>query len=289
MVEGKVVWEDYPNGGHPERPHELASGTKSFSGLMAVAAAQDGLLALDEPVAQTLSEWRDDPLRSAITIRQLLQLVSGLPGGRLGRPPTYAEAVQTPAAAHPGSRFSYGPIPFQVFGELMRRKLGGDPLAYLERRIFFPLGLEYAFWRRGPDGYPHLPSGAFLTARNWARLGELVRTGGVWQGRRLLDEALVAECFLPSSVNPFYGLTWWLSKALPPQQQTALRQFGLELDQPGWVVAAGAGGQRLYVHREKGWVVVRQAAGILESLEGNRPPFSDRVLLRLLTGPGEAP
>jgi len=182
MVDGKTVFEDYPNGGSPTRAHELASGTKSFSGVMAIAAQQDGLLSLDEPASKTLTEWQGDPLREKITLRQLLNLTSGIPGGNLGRIPTYQEAVQSPAEAPPGTRFSYGPVPFQIFGEVMRRKLGGDPLAYLQRRIFQPIGLEYAFWRRGPDGNPHLPSGAFLTARNWARFGELVRQGGFGKG-----------------------------------------------------------------------------------------------------------
>lgn len=44
MIDGKIVFEDYPNGGRANRPHELASGTKSFSGVMAACAVQDGLL-----------------------------------------------------------------------------------------------------------------------------------------------------------------------------------------------------------------------------------------------------
>ena len=181
---------------------------------MAIAAQQDGLLSLDEPASKTLTEWQGDPLREKITLRQLLNLTSGIPGGNLGRIPTYQEAVQSPAEAPPGTRFSYGPVPFQIFGEVMRRKLGGDPLAYLQRRIFQPIGLEYAFWRRGPDGNPHLPSGAFLTARNWARFGELVRQGGVWQGQRVVDAALLDRCFEPSQVNPLYGLSWWLARPI---------------------------------------------------------------------------
>jgi CubicO group peptidase (beta-lactamase class C family) len=61
MVDGKIVSEDYPNGGSPGRAHELASGMKGFSGIMAVAAAQDGLLDLDEKVSQTISEGGGTP------------------------------------------------------------------------------------------------------------------------------------------------------------------------------------------------------------------------------------
>ncbi|MCX7601341.1 MAG: serine hydrolase [Meiothermus sp.] len=290
MVDGQIVFEDYPGRGSPTRAHELASGTKSFCGVMAVAAAQDGLLALDEPLAQTLTEWQNDPLRSQITLSQLLHLTSGIPGGPLARPPTYQAAIQTPAEAPPDTRFSYGPIPFQIFGEFMRRKLKGDPLRYLERRIFEPIGLEYAFWRRGPDGHPHLPSGAFLTARNWARFGELVRNQGVWQGQRLLDAGLLERCFEPSRVNPIYGLTWWLGRPISPAQRAAIGRVGQDMDSlastpslpDDLAVAAGAGDQRLYLSRQLRLVVVRQAEGIVESLAGRRTAFSDATFLRLL-------
>lgn len=295
MVDGQTVFEDYPNGGSPTRAHELASGTKSFCGVMAVAAAQDGLLWLEEPLAQTLTEWQGDPWRSQINLRQLLHLTSGIPGGNLARPPTYRAALETPAEAPPDTRFSYGPIPFQIFGEVMRRKLKGDPLEYLTRRIFKPIGLEYAFWRRGPDGNPHLPSGARLTARSWARFGELVRQGGVWQGQRLIDEALLQKCFEPSKVNPLYGLTWWLGRPISPAQRSVIGRVGQELDTlastphlpDDLVIAAGAGEQRLYVSRKLKLVVVRQAEGIVESLAGRRTAFSDAAFLGLLlTGQG---
>ncbi len=290
MVDGQVVFEDYPNRGRPSLAHELASGTKSFCGVLAAAAQLDGLLSLDEPVAKTLGEWEHDPLRRQITIRQLLNLTSGLPGGRLGRPATYAEAIQTPIEAPPGTRFSYGPIPFQIFGEVLRRKLGGDPLAYLQRRIFQPIGLEYAFWRRGPDGHPHLSSGAFLTARNWARFGELVRQEGRWQGQPVVETGLLEQCFVPSAVNPIYGLTWWLARPLDPAQRDAIGPTGRTIEPlaqtlglpDDLVLAAGAGDQRLYISRKLGLVVVRQAEGIVDALLGQRSGFSDAIFLRLL-------
>ena len=43
---------------------------------------QDGLLSLDEACADTLTEWRDDPLKRVATIRSLLSLSSGVGGGQ---------------------------------------------------------------------------------------------------------------------------------------------------------------------------------------------------------------
>lgn len=287
MVDGKTIFEDYPSGGSASRAHELASGTKSFSGVMAVAAQQDGLLQLGEPVAQTITEWKSDPRKSRITLSQLLHLTSGIPGGSSGRPLTYAQAILAPAEAEPGTRFAYGPNPYQIFGEVMRRKLQADPLDYLKRRIFEPIGLRYGFWRRGEDGNPHLPSGAFLTAREWAKFGELVRLGGLWQGQSVVDSGLLEQCFQASAVNPVYGLTWWLNRPITPEQRRAIGRVGqaANLDPkvaPDLVMAAGAGDQRLYISRSLKLVVVRQAEGILQALLGQRSAYSDAEFISLL-------
>src|SRR5437016_2613912 len=53
-------------------PHKIYSGTKAFWGLAALAAAEDGLLNLDENVAATIPAWRSDPRKARVTIRQLL-------------------------------------------------------------------------------------------------------------------------------------------------------------------------------------------------------------------------
>lgn len=297
MVDGQCLFEDYPHG-HPDRAHELASGTKSFAGALALAAAADGLLCLDEPAADTLPEWRDDPRKAHITLRQLLQLTSGLEsGGKHGKVPTAAEALLVKAVFAPGTHFLYGNAPFQIFGEILRRKLAPryhNPLDYLQERVFEPIGLRVGGWRRGSDGQPHFASGACLAAREWAKFGELIRADGCWQGRQILPAELLRESFHGTPDNPAYGLTWWLNAPLPATPRHHQRQlaFGVEdLTREAaiprdLVFAAGAGKQRLYISQEKQLVIVRQATGILEALTtGERGGFSDReFLLRLLTG-----
>jgi CubicO group peptidase (beta-lactamase class C family) len=286
MQRGRVVFEDYPNEGGADRGWELASGTKSFSGIMAAAAVQDRLLDLDERALETLPEWRSDSRKRRITIRHLLSLTSGIEGGQLGRPPTYADAIAAPATAEPGARFSYGPLPFQIFGEIMRRKLDGDPLAYLTRRVFDPLGIRPTQWRRGADGNPHLPSGAHLTARDWARFGEFVLRDG--DGR--LDRRALAENFEPSRANPGYGLTWWLLRdgLIPPRPGAGVDASGALASQYGEIsMAAGAGDQRLYLVHDLDLVIVRQASGILRAMRQARrgndaARWSDDDFLRLV-------
>jgi CubicO group peptidase (beta-lactamase class C family) len=127
----------------------------------------------------------------------------------------YQHAVGLPAETEPGETFRYGPSHFYAFGELVKRKLEPreqDPLAYLEARIFAPIGMRYERWERDDAGNPHIPNGAYLTARDWAKLGRLVLRQGKWEGEQLVPAGLLAECFEPAPANPGYGLTWWLNR-----------------------------------------------------------------------------
>lgn len=288
-ADGRVLAEAYPEPGGQDRAWELASGAKSFCGIAAAAAVKDGLMQLDRPCADILTEWRSDA-RAVITLRQLLTLTSGLGGGGIGRPPPYAEAIRAMPVAAPGERFQYGPTPFQIFGEMVRRATGGDPLTYLQTRLFDTIGVRPQRWRRGGDGYPHLPSGAALTAREWAAFGAMTllgwRTGAV---APMLDEPTLAANFAPTRANPGYGLTWWLLRRglVPPGRRAGVDGDAIVREAPGEdiVMAAGAGNQRLYLLRKRGWVVVRQATGIFNALRGRGVNWSDADFLRLVLTP----
>ena len=294
LHKGALVFENYPNRGGRDQAYELASGTKSFSGVIAAAAVQDRLLSLDERAADTLTEWRDDPQKSQITIWQLLSLTSGVKGGGVFRPPSYADAVARPMEHEPGTYFEYGPVNFQIFGEIMRRKLekfeGGrydNAIDYLKTRILSPLDIHPAQWNE-KDGLPTMPSGADLTAREWARFGQFVLQGGNWKGMQLVDPAALAENFKGSAVNAAYGLTWWLNEQPGKTVLAASRPMTAASDlfshprrgelPDDLFMAAGAGGQRLYIIPSMDLVIVRQYPRVIERRLGQRlrgGPYSD--------------
>ncbi|MBI1405283.1 MAG: serine hydrolase [Caulobacter sp.] len=288
LKDGAAICEGYAGQGGPDRGWELWSGTKSFNGLIAAAAVQDGLLTLDEKVADTLPEWRADPLKSQITLRQLLSLSSGLEG-TVGRAPDYDRAIAAPVTAAPGTLFQYGAEPFQVFGAVMNRKLAAartgdaDVLAYLKRRILDPIDVRWSGWRRTPGGDVMMPQGASFTAREWAGFGEFVRGGGVVDGRPIVDPATFRALFVGTAANPAYGISWWLPRAGGRGPRTASIDFAdhaAELP-ADLVIAAGAGDQRLYVIPSCGLTVVRQAAFGLGMGRGRGGPrWSDYDFLR---------
>jgi CubicO group peptidase (beta-lactamase class C family) len=275
LRDGRPVCEAYAEGMNRNTPHPLYSGTKGLVGLMAARAAGEGLLGLDDKVSDTLTEWRADPLKSQMTVRQLLSLSSGLATTGPRAAPGYAEAAATPAAHPPGTVFQYGPIVFQTFGELMTRKLkaaGRDlsPTGYIEQAVLAPIGVTAVTWggpTAGPD--PNLAAGASLAAADWAKVGELMRQPE--EARRLGYDSTTFEAQgQPQGAYRGYGLTWWLATPLPASAREGLDPVARSVDLPqgaesgavpsDLVVAAGAGGQRLYVSRSLRLVVVRFAA-----------------------------
>jgi CubicO group peptidase (beta-lactamase class C family) len=223
---GDVVAEEYAGAFSSEKAHPLYSGTKSFWGVAALRAQSDGLLELDEPVAQTIARWRDDPWKRRVTLRMLLTLTAGFGFGGLGSAlPPYDRALAIALKNEPGSTFTYGGIPLQVFGAVLARKLTArkqTPHEYLHERTLQPAGVDVANWRTLSDGTQPLPTGAFLTANDWLAYGNHI----------LQHRESLRECFTGSPANARYGLGWWLA---PP---------GLPDDV---VYASGSGGQALYL------------------------------------------
>ena len=145
----------------------------------------------------------------------LLSLTAGFGFGGLGAAvPEYERALETPLKNEPGSQFTYGGIPFQVFGAVLARKLAdrqADAARLSARAHSRSAGVRVASWRRLKDGTHPLPTGASLCAMDWLAYGRYVARG----------PTCLAPCFEGSPANARYGLGWWLGGA--PSSSTALR------------------------------------------------------------------
>jgi len=273
---GALVCERYDRGVDPEDSWWLASGTKSFAPVMVALAVQDGLLELDQPVSDVLEEWAGDPDRSAVTIRHLLDQSSGLAVNvRNRRLPSYQRAIATRQEFEPGERFRYGAAHFEVLGEVLRRQLAANdldptPADYLLRRFLRPLGIGIDAWR-AVDGQPAMSEGARMSALDWGRFGQAVLAQGRFGDVVLGDEGVWAAMFEPGTANPGYGLGWWL---IDPEAGGWSRPFV--------AVAAGAGGQRLYIIPDMDLVVVRMTRGVVDDRATREQDWSDRAFLRRL-------
>ncbi len=226
MRGGDVVAQEFGDGFDARTPHALYSGTKSFWGVAALYARTDGLLQLDERIAGTIESWREDAWKRRVTVRMLLSLTAGFAFGGLGASvPIYENALAMPLRDEPGSRFTYGGIPLQVFGAFFARKLQErrlTPHAYLRERVLDPAGVGISSWRTLPDGTQPLPTGASLSAENWLAYARFI----------IMNFAALRPCFEGSPVNARYGLGWWLGARGAPSDL---------------VYASGSAGQALYL------------------------------------------
>jgi len=294
LQNGRTIFEQYANGGSASGRWPIFSGTKSFWGIAALAAAHDGLFRLDDLVSDTITEWKNDPRKSRITIRQLLSQSDGSEGAsflqRASIRDRNAMAIRLPALAEPGASFIYGPSHLQIFSELLRRKLRGrSTIAYFEGHVADRLGLHRLNYKKDARGNPLPATGFELTAREWARLGELVLGNGNYHGRQIVPANLLREALADSQTNPSYGLTFWLnSQAANGREADLERMLDLPWQSARWkdvcickdappdtVLALGSHYQRLFIIPSLKAIVVRQ---------GSEAKFSDAHFLRLLLG-----
>ena len=297
VQDGRVAHEDYANGDSADRVASIFSGTKGFWCVGAAAAVQDGILDFDEPVRNTITEWRSDPNKADIRIRDLLNFTAGiepafsLHGRSIGDRNQYS--LRLPAVRPRGASFIYGPSQFQIYSEVLRRKLLSrdlTPERYLYQRLLRPLGIRGVDFREDRKGNPLLASGFRLTAREWARLGELILARGKYNGHLIVRWDLLAECFRGTHINPMFGMGFWLNRIGPesheidvekmldlPWQWQNWRDGCLCREAPGDMIAAiGSGYQRMFIVPSMNLVIVRQGR--------NDSRFSDTHFLRLIFG-----
>lgn len=275
--------------------------TKSIATLAATRAAGEGWLTAGENVADTIPEWRGDPWKSRITIRMLLQQISGLEAGVI---PLYrnnpsdkgAAAVALRCVDVPGSVFRYGPGHWEVLAEVMKRKLTPRKqlLAnFMYRAVMNPVGLSAGNWRSDKQATPYFSTGNELSVIELGRLGKTIA--------RLLAghdaDGISAEHFAglsrPSSVNPMFGGGLWrntnaaragavaigVERSIDePMSSTYWNSACLSRRQPADLVALiGSGGRRVYIWPGQNKCIARL---------GTSTSWSDAGFLSNLTGAG---
>lgn len=295
---GQTVLERYGGAGSATRGEFLASGTKSFTCALWGAAQDDGLIDIDEFASTAIRAWApggaapDPTAKQAIRARDLLALSSGLAnsgsaGANLNAVDTYAQAIGARSTSAPDIGAIYGPNAFQAFAAYFELKTGGsvqpngdiaggrDPLTYLQSRVFDRIGVTTAEWQRDVKGKPNFAGGASMTASNWARYGQFILQGGLWNGQQVVSRANIQRC--SSYQTPAfagYGLGWWLNRpvgatyqanqeSLPwPSAVTGRWAAGGKIapDVPNdMFMAYGAGNMKMFIIPSRGLVAVKLA------------------------------
>jgi len=272
---GAMQLEWYGEGRNAGDIMESASMHKSVLALLIGIAIDDGAIAsVEEPAATYIEEWRADE-RSAITIRNLLHMATGLgrPARRSGpfsdhvrirhgtdwAPIVFRYGLEDP----PATVFSYNNINSQVLGILLERATGRRYAEYLEEKLWSRVAeSEARVFLDSPNGLART-SGSLLTPpRNWLRLGLLYLDCGRVGDEQVVSKSWMREVTAPSPLNPNYGYHVWLGNVHEPERGygkgvPAFVPHSAPFAADDVVYFDGAGGQRVYVVPSHELVIVR--------------------------------
>jgi CubicO group peptidase (beta-lactamase class C family) len=237
---GEIAAERYGPGYDKDTRFISWSMAKTVTAVLIGMLVADGKLALDEPAPVPLWQRPGDP-RAEITLRHLLQMRSGLRHTEAGDPPYESSEVrmlfldgrdnmakwakEQPLEAEPGKQFEYSSNTSVILADIAARALTASekPEArrkavadYLQVRLFGPLGMTSMVPEFDASGTLIGGSLMHATARDWAKLGEMLRRKGrAPGGEQLVPQRWVEAMVTPSPASPHYGFQTWLNRPIP--------------------------------------------------------------------------
>ncbi len=224
LHDGAIVAERYRQGITADTRLLSWSMGKSFTNALVGLMTGDGLLDIYAPM--DIPEWQGDG-RAAITLNDLMQMQSGLEwnenyGNRsdvnlmLHREEDMGLfALSKPLMAKPGTHWYYSSGSTNIVMRYLRGKFASDAefLAYLRSRLFEPLGIRNACFEPDMSGTPVGSSYLYVTARDYARFGQLYLDDGLAGPARILPEGWVDYTRTPASASQGgYGAFFWLNQ-----------------------------------------------------------------------------
>jgi CubicO group peptidase (beta-lactamase class C family) len=276
-----ILYEQYFNGSGRDSINTSFSIAKSFlSTLIGIAIDEGHIRSVKDPVTDYVPELRGRGL-DAVTIRHLLDMSSGIRYQEADKYPRFLDALSdefrsyyfpnlrrmglevVPDGTGSGELFHYNNLHPLLLGLILERTTGQSVSAYLEEKLWRPLGMEYpASWSLDSErsGFELMGNGINARSIDYARFGRLMLHGGSWRGRQLVPVAWVAEATQPDpddrrpwqiyqdfqAGGGYYKYLWW-GHFLP--------------DGTSAFFALGKHGQLIYIYPSKNLILVRNGPG----------------------------
>jgi CubicO group peptidase (beta-lactamase class C family) len=206
---GHIVGERYSAGFRPSTPLLGWSMAKTVTAGVIGLLIKDGKISLDQAnLWPGVSDGREK-----IHLSDLLAMSSGLQWNEaygavsdvtsmLYLQPDMAAFARSQPLAHPvGEFWSYSSGTAVILSRIAQEAAGQDLGAFINARLFSPLGITTATIE--PDEHGTLVGSSYMyaTARDWARYGQFLLQDGVWQGQELLPTGYVAMMATPVAAS----------------------------------------------------------------------------------------
>lgn len=224
LHKGGIVAEHYDQGIGPDTKLLSWSMAKSFVNALVGMMVKDSLIDVHAPLP--IPEWQDDD-RKTITLHDLMQMQSGLEwnedyGARSDvNVMLHCEedmglyALQKPLEYKPGTHWYYSSGSTNIVVRYLRSLFSSDEafLSYMRERLFAPLGIRNAIFEQDMSGTPVGSSYLYITAKDFARFGQMYLDDGCVDDERILPEGWVDYTCTPASNSENrYGAFFWLNR-----------------------------------------------------------------------------
>lgn len=223
---GSLIAEGYYHDTDQDTQHSVYSVTKSIVSALAGIAISEGKLQLNQKLSAFFPEVRKDPIKSRITVKDIISMQSGLEWDNkeerasedmIRSSDWIGSILEHPAAHKPGTKFNYSNGDAHLLSVMLQKALKQPLSEYADEKLFKPLGITDWKWATDPQAYTIGCWGLALTTRDMAKLGELFLNGGQWEGKGLISRQWFKESLTARSNLRFadgsqggYGYYWWM-------------------------------------------------------------------------------
>lgn len=232
LKKGELLLEQYYNREKRETLHDPRSVSKSMTGTLTGMAIRKGFIRSENQMLKEFYTLRDyanyNSKKDSVRIVDLLSMsaafegndeVDSSAGNEENMYPTadytkFALDLPMVAAGQNGKSWSYFTAGTNLVMDILDKSIQGGVEEFAKSNLFVPLGIEKFEWARTPQGKPFGGGGLRLRALDFAKYGQLYSNGGVYNGKRLLEESWIKKSLSPLLVLPadrpgFYGLLFW--------------------------------------------------------------------------------
>lgn len=274
LLDGEIVHEAYANGLDAHTPHILMSATKSIVGLVAGILKSQGELDLDAPVSDYVPEVTFTAYQGA-SLQQLIDMRGGVlldehdqktylaatnwdpitPGQEEIGLHSFYENMTSPPRPH-GGPFSYVSANTDLLGWAMERATGETFADLVSRLLWAPIGAQdEAFITLDRHGAPRCTGGICATARDFARIGQVMVDGGQRAGAQVIPPAWIQD--IATGGDHQAWATGEFARGFAGMTMRYRDGWYVIDDEPQTLFAMGIHGQNLFVDRKNRLVIAK--------------------------------
>ncbi|RUA33051.1 MAG: serine hydrolase [Bacteroidetes bacterium] len=256
-----LFYEKYYLGYDENEISNSFSAAKSIISLLIGIAIDEGKIeSVFQPVSDFLESFQEGE-KSKIIIKNLLTMSSGIDWNEAYMSPFSKTTdayygndlkklvAELEVSGEPSQEFAYKSINTQILAEVLEVATGQSISDYATNRLWRKIGAENdALWSLDREGGMEKAFCCFnSTARDFARIGQLVLNKGSWDGEQVVPAEYIEMATMPArlirsgELIPHYGYQWWI-----------LNYNGKQIP-----YARGILGQYIFVLKDKNAVVVR--------------------------------